>query len=778
RIDPFPLGERDTPDRLLIPEKLYGREREVEALLAAFDRVVTSGGTELVLVSGYSGIGKSSVVSELHRALVPLRGLFVAGKFEQYKRDIPYSTLAQAFQSLVRIVLTKNDGELATWRAAFRDALGLNGRMIADLVPSLTLVVGEQPPVAELEPQQAKARFQLTLRRFLSVFARSEHPLVLFLDDLQWLDSATLDLVEDLLAQADVGHLLLIGAYRDNEVDADHPLMRKLAAIRAAGTTVSEIKLGPLQQERVTQLIADALHTTAHEAAPLGELVHAKTTGNPFFVIQFLDAIAEERLLGYDHERGRWSWDVAQIHAKGYADNVADLMVAKLARLPQRTQNALQQLACLGAAADTSTLAIALESEEDEVHAGLWDAVRAELIERLPHAYRFTHDRVREAAYSLAPEEDRPATHLRIGRLMVADIPPESRDEAIFDIVNQLNAGAKLIVCQDERDQLAELNLIAGQRAKASAAYASALNYLTVATGLLGEDAWLRRHWLAFRLETTRAECELIVGALAESERRLASLAERAENALERAAVVCLRLDLYTTLGRPGQAIEAGLEYLRLLGRNWSPHPTAAETQIAFDHARALLDQHTMDELINLPLMSDPTALATLSVLIKLAAPASWTDENLEALVMCEAAALSLERGVSDEACVALGYFGFINVRFGDFDVGCRLAQLASDLVERRGLAGFAARTFFNYGVVLGWTRSFRSARDAMQRTIDMANEAGDLTFVGYAPAFLVALLLLAGEPLGDVQSRAEECVAFASRVGFSMVVEVASTQL
>ena len=253
----FPLGEHDAPDRLLIPEKLYGRAREVDTLLASFDRVVKSGAPELVLVSGYSGIGKSSVVNELHKVLVPPRGLFASGKFDQYKRDIPYSTLAQAFQSLVRPLLGKSEAELASWRHALLEALGPNGRLMVDLVPELKLIIGEQPPVPELPPQQAQGRFQLVFRRFIGVFARPEHPLALFLDDLQWLDAATLDLLEDLLTRPDVQHLMLIGAYRDNEVDSAHPLMRKLEAIRKAGARVQEIILAPLAREDLGQLIAD-----------------------------------------------------------------------------------------------------------------------------------------------------------------------------------------------------------------------------------------------------------------------------------------------------------------------------------------------------------------------------------------------------------------------------------------------------------------------------------------------------------------------------------------
>jgi serine/threonine protein kinase len=336
RIDDFSLGERDTPDRLLIPEKLYGRQREVDALLASFDRIVNGGSPELVLVSGYSGIGKSSVVNELQPVLVPPRGLFASGKFDQYKRDIPYATLIQALQSLIQPLLGKSEEDLAPWRDTLRQTLGPNAGLMVDLIPELKLLIGEPPPVPELPPQDTQRRFQRVLRQFIGVFARPEHPLALFLDDLQWLDAATLDLLEHLVTRSDLHNLLLIGAYRDNEVTAAHPLMRKLEAIRKTGALVQQIVLAPLARHDLAELIIDCFRRGAEGAAALAELIHHKTAGNPFFVIQFISSLVDEGLLTFDYDEGDWSWDVNNIRAKGHTDNVVDLMVDKLTRLPSK----------------------------------------------------------------------------------------------------------------------------------------------------------------------------------------------------------------------------------------------------------------------------------------------------------------------------------------------------------------------------------------------------------------------------------------------------------
>jgi predicted ATPase len=510
RIEPFSLGEKDASERLLIPERLYGREREVDTLVAAFDRVVARGTPELILVSGFSGIGKSSVVSELHRVLVPPRGLFAAGKFDQHAQDIPYATLSQAFQSLVRHVLSKSDTEVRRWRDALGEALGTNGQLIVNLIPEIELLIGKQTPVPDLAPKDAQHRFQLVFRRFLGVFARPEHPLALFLDDLQWLDAATLALLEDLVTRPEVGSLLLVGAYRDNEVSAAHPLMRTLTAIRKAGAPVHDIVLAPLSLAEVGRLVADTLHCGAERGMPLARLVHEKTSGNPFFAIQFLMTLGEEKLLSYDARRGGWTWDVSRIRGKGYTDNVVELMVGKLNRLSDDTRAALKVLACLGNATELATLKMVHGQSEQALESGLWEGVRAGLIFHQDGAYKFLHDRIQQAAYSLIPEGNRAATHLGIGRALLASMTPDDLEQHLFDLANQLNRGSALLADRNERAQVASLNLRAGRRAKASAAHASAGVYLAAGMTLLDEEDWSGQYELQFGLWLERAECEFL----------------------------------------------------------------------------------------------------------------------------------------------------------------------------------------------------------------------------------------------------------------------------
>src|SRR5580658_2095012 len=779
-IDEFPLGEQDFPDRLMIPEKLYGREREVDALLAAFDRVVTQGRPELVLVSGYSGVGKSSVVNELHKVLVPPRGLFASGKFDQYKRDIPYATLAQAFEMLVRQILVTSEAEVHQWRDTLEEALGPNGQLIIKLVPEMEFLIGKQPPAPDLPPQDAQRRFQLVFRRFLSVFARSEHPLALFLDDLQWLDAATLDFIEDLLSQSDVTHLMLIGAYRDNEVDSSHPLIRKLEAIRKAGATVQEIVLAPLVREDLEHLIADAIHCEPDTASPLARLIHDKTAGNPFFAIQFIASLAEEGLLVFDHGEGRWSWEVNRIRAKGYTENVAHLMVEKLSRLPAEIQDALKLLACLGNSTEFTTLRMVFQESEEDIQSQLWEAIRAGLVFRSEDSYTFAHDRVHEAAYSLITGQSRAETHSRIGWLLAERTPSEKLEESVFEIVNQLNRGSDLITSRAERERLAELNLMAGRRAKLSTAYASALKYFTFGRELLTDDAWQHNSDLIFSIECLLAECELLTGNLVRADDRLSKLAQRAKGSHEMAVVTRLRLTAYTASDRSDHGVELCLEYLRRDGSIWPLHPTTDEVRHEYDRVWALVGGREIEEFIDLPLMTNPEVLDVLEVLTEVLTPAVFFDERLSSFLLCRMVSISLEHGNTAAACFAYVWFAVIaRSHFGNYKDAFRFGRLGYDLVEKRGLTTYQARTYMSFGnLVLPSVRHAMEGRELVRRAFEAAYQNGDVTFGAYSLEQLTTNLLAAGDPLAEVQREAESGLAFAQKAQFGLVVDLISGQV
>ena len=779
-IDELPLGEHDVSDRFVIPEKLYGRAREIDALAVAFDRVVQSGTPELVLVSGYAGIGKSSVVNELHKALFLSRGFFALGNFDQYQRDIPCATVAQAFKSIVASLLGKTEADLQSWRDAFCEALGSSGRLIVDLIPELKLIVGEQPPVPELPAHDAQRRFQLVLRRFVGVFARREHPLVLFLDDLQWLDAATIDLLADLLNQETVHHLLLIGAYRDNEVDANHPLMRKLKSIRGGDAKVHEIVIGPLDRCDLERLIVETVHCPPDQAGPLAQLLDEKTGGNPFFVIQFLTNLAHEELLTFDRSTARWTWDITRIQERAFTDNIVELMLGKLARLTVAAQNAMTHLACLGHSATIETLSMVLGIPNAEITIVLAEPIHTGLLVRSQDGFAFLHDRVKEAAYARLPPSDRAAAHLRIGRLLTKNTPANKIDESIFDIVNHLNRGAALITSTEERDRVAELNLVAGKRAQAAAAFAWARIYFEAGSSILSEGAWEQRYPLAFELELHRGETEFLAGDSQSAETRLASLALRAGNPADRAAVACQRIDLTMTLGRSDRAVEIGLEYFHSIGIHWSAHPTDEEVREEYEEIRRRLANRPIEELIDLAPMTDPEWGAVMAVLTKILPPALFTDQNLQCLVVCRMTNISLAHGNSDGSC--LGYVwlgGIMGPRFGDYRQGFRFGKLSIDLVEQRGLKRFMARVYLGFGsLVTSWTKPLRTAIPAMRRALEAAQETGDLAYATFAYYDILGQLLAGGAPLDEVQREADGALGFVTRLRFGLLVDSITGQL
>ncbi|MHC2462442.1 trifunctional serine/threonine-protein kinase/ATP-binding protein/sensor histidine kinase [Bradyrhizobium embrapense] len=779
-IDGFRPGESDGVDRLLIPERLYGRQPDVSALVDAFERVAQGGSTEMITVSGGPGVGKSSAVNELHRTIAARRGSFAHVKFDQYKRDIPYGALAQALQGLIQNVLGENDDELRRWRTRLSEALGQNAQSIIGLVPQLELIVGEQQQASELSPADARLRFQASVARFIGVFSQAEHPLVIFFDDLHWGDPATLDLIRHLSTRTELGHLLLVGAYRDNEVGSGHPLRATLAEIGESKIPTRHLSLANLVLGDLTELVAGALRCRPDRARPLAQLVHAKTGGNPFFAIQFLNSLEHEGLLAFEADKAGWTWDVGQIAKKRFTDNVVDLMVARLSRLPGRVQKALKHLACTGNGAHIDTLSTLYGETREVLESALWEALRLELVSVNADRYSFVHDRFQEAAYSLIPEAERAQQHLRTARVLAQAFSAQEADERIFDLVEQYNRSVHLTGSPSEREEIARFNLKAGARAKASTAYAAALQYFAAGSAALPVEPEHRNLRLHFDLELSRAECEFMTGDHEAAESRLERLATAAQSTIDRAAVTRLQMTLYTTVDRVDRAIAVGLEYLLPTGIEWSAHPSDEEVDVDLSSMWRLLGERTIEEMIDLPLLHDAELLATIDVLTDFLAPASFTDNNLFYLSVIRMTNLSLINGNCDASACAYTLLGIVlGLRHDDYEAALRFGQLGCDLVDKRGLDRFKSKvsTFFG-ALVLPWARPYSSGRPVLRRAIEEANASGDLTYAAYSVRSLVANLMASGVPLPEVEWELENALSSMRGARFGLAIDSLVAQL
>ncbi|WP_375504868.1 AAA family ATPase [uncultured Nostoc sp.] len=599
QIDEFCLATQDICDRFVISEKLYGREEEITQLLNTFERV-SQGSIEIILVSGYSGIGKSALVNEVHKPILRQRGYFIKGKFDQLQRDIPYAAIALAFQNLIRQLLTESEAALQTWKLELLAALNPNAQVIIDVIPELEQIIGKQQPVEQLGATEAQNRFNLFFQRFVGVFSKKEHPLVLFLDDLQWADLASLKLIELLITDSNSQYLLIIGAYRDNEVDATHPLIQTLEQIKKEGARINNISLQPLEIEYINQLISDTLNCSTEKSKSLGELVTNKTQGNPFLLTQLLQYLYKENLLSFDYQKNDWQWNIKEIERVGITDNVVELIISKISKLNEKTQKLLQLAACIGNQFNLEVLSLvnkksqittarelqpALEEglilplSNDYKIALLWnqqesskdtseisDIFIPKILEYIP--YKFLHDRVQQAAYALISEEEKKAIHLQIGRLLLKNTQINELEENIFEIVNQLNEGYELIVKQSERDNLAKLNLQAGKKAKASTAYQVALNYLEIGLKMLTQNSWDYQYELTLEIYIQTIECLYLNTNFNRVEKLSEIVLQKVKHIIHKVKVYQIIILCYYAKFQPNKAIKVAIIALAELGIN------------------------------------------------------------------------------------------------------------------------------------------------------------------------------------------------------------------
>ena len=779
QIHAFPLAQADVPDTVQIPRKLYGRDTELQVLLQAFERVLVAGQPEVVTLTGCSGSGKSSLVHEAREPIQRQAGYFIAGKFDQYQGEIPYATLTQAFRDLIKELLAAGEAQLAQWRQDIQAAIGADGQILIEVLPEIQLIIGPQPEVPALPPTEQRHRFRALFQRFIMAFCRRKHPLTLFLDDAQWIDSASLELIGSITTHPDTRHLLLLLAYRENELSLQHPLLNKVAAIGGMGLRVTKLLLEPLSLLDFTQLVADTLQADSSRCEPLVQLIFRRTQGNPFFFIQFLRSLYQEGLLRWQPQGHSWTWRLHEIEAKDFADNAVDLMIGNLQRLAPETQRILQFAACLGNRFEWHTLALASGHSQLELQTHLAKAAQEGLIARSADGGKFLHNRIQQAAYALIPKTERSAIHLRIGRGLAAYALPEWIDNKLFEIVNQLNRGTDLVQTPEERLHIVLLNVRAGRRAKQSAAYNAALNYFATAEGLLDETRWQYHHQEAFELRLLRAQCEYSTADLESAEQHLTALAPHARNLIQQAAITCSRLELYTTTNRIDRAAQVTLDYLRGIGIQWCLQPSDEEVEAEYARLWQRLAGRSLDDLIDLPRVGDPQWEATLRVMGTALPPAVFTNHNLWCLMVIRFVDMSIEHGNSEAS--PFGYVSFARIlgsRFGDYHRACRLGELACALTERQGLNHFSARVYVSHAAcVSAWSKHIREVRALVRRALDAAARLGDLTFMGHSHCNIVSSLLANGDPLSEAQTEAEGALAFAQKARVALSIHILTAQ-
>ncbi|BAY28182.1 serine/threonine protein kinase with two-component sensor domain [Nostoc carneum NIES-2107] len=753
-IQSFEIASRDVCDRFIIPDKLYGRETEVETLLAAFDRV-SQGTTEMMLVAGFSGIGKTAVVNEVHKPIVRQRGYFIKGKFDQFNRNIPFSAFVQAFRDLMGQLLTENDAQIQEYKRHILAAVGENGQVIIEVIPELERIIGQQPPAIELSGNAAQNRFNLLFQKFVRVLATKEHPLVIFLDDLQWADSASLNLMQLLMNESANEYLLLIGAYRDNEVSAAHPLMLTLAEIIKFQGTINTVTLAPLNDFSLNLLVADTLKCSPIIAQTLTQLVYHKTQGNPFFSTQFLKSLYEDGLITFDWEGSNWQCDISAVKALAISDNVVEFMAVQLQKLPQATQNILQIAACIGNEFDLKTLALVCQESIVETATCLWSALQSGLI--LPQTeiykffvgtenqdvnqengeifvYKFLHDRVQQAAYSLIPEDQKQTTHVKIGRLLWESTPEAELEEQVFAIANQLNIGIEQFREPQERHQLSRLNFIAGKKAKASTAYNAALAYLKISIDLLPTNPWQSDYDFTLSLYNEATEASYLSGELDLMENLAQEVLQQAKAIIDTAKVYEVKIESSTNQSQFLAAIDTAMQFLRPIGIEFPEEPTDEDFFLGLQEIQALLCDKTVTELADLPEMQQPELRAALRVLVKVDIPAYLAKPQLHRLLVLKKVPLSIKYGNSSaSAFVYSGYGLMLSGQSNSIPQGYEFGQLALQLLSKFSNHEYEARVLVVVnGFITHWKEPLTATLKPLLQAYARGLEIGDLAFACY----------------------------------------------
>ena len=765
-LEVFPLGSQDTTGQLRFREKLYGRETEISALKSALANVIALRLPEVVLVAGYSGIGKSSVVNELHRELVPPRGVFVSGKFDQYQKGIPYSSLAQASQALVRQLLGKNETEITRWREEFEEAIGSNGQLILNLVPELELITGPQPRVQDLSGPESQSRFNRVFKAFLGLFAKAEQPLVLFLDDLQWLDLGTLEIFEYLATQPDLSHVLLIGAFRHNEVGPEHPLSPRLTKIREANPALTQINLEGLEASALSEMIADAMQAAQADIEPLVRMVLHKTGGSPFVTTQLVSALADEKLLRFQSDAGTWAWDSERIKTKQVGGNVVDLVIERLGRLQPQSLAVLADVACLGSNIDVGLLGRISGLSKHQLDTLLDGALELDLLYRVDDAYVFAHDRVQEAVYAMLSEDERRDKHTHLASRMFEVLDTPELDGQLFELAGHLRKGGPREEIGSER-AAAEVFLRASRKARASAAFGEATAFASEARMRLGDRSWSSDYQFSFDAALQHAECSFLGGQMEAADQIMSEMLPLARTRAHKAAIYRLRLELLVVQSANEEAVECLIEAMQIFGEDLRAHPTWDQVKEEYDRFHEKLNGRELSALLDLDEMNDPDLLGLMSLLAEALSPAFYTDYNLMVFLTIRMGRLNLEHGKS----ILLGYTWLGCVyghAFGRWEEGYRFGKQTLDSVVTEPFTLLTARVYHMTGMLSAWTQPLPLSVDLYRTAYSLGVPAGDHYFSCYASAHIVLTALQAGTNLQSIHEEAKEFLAFAKSIGFS----------
>ena len=766
KIEKFELAKNKTKNQFFISEKLYGREQEVKILLAAFERIScrchreqNSGQSklELMLIAGFSGIGKSALVNEIHKPIVEKKGYFISGKFDQYQRDIPFSAWINALRDLIKQILSEPENKVQVITAKLQRALGEEGQVLVDVIPELELLIGQQSPVTELSFSASQNRFNLLFQKFISVFAQVEHPLVIFLDDLQWSDLGSLQLIQLLTEVSESCHLLLIGSYRDNEVSSSHPLMGVIDNIKKLGVAVNQITLQPFSQSALNQLVADSLNCPLEKALPLTEQVEYKTQGNPFFTAQFLKSLQAEGLIFYNFKHNQWQYKLNPIKVLAQNQDIIELIASQLKKLPQETQEILQLAACIGHQFDLATLSLIWEKTWPETASALWCSLQEGFIlpedksykfyqqgcdERFPltiqelnnPSYHFLHDRVQQAAYSLIPEDQKASTHVTIGRILLQNLSLEKQEEKIFDIVNHLNYGIELITQPEQREELARLNLQAGKKAKASIAYQTSSYYLDLGINLLDSLCWKTQYNLALSLYEEAAEANYLSGEFEPMSLLIDTVLENSHNILDKIKVYEIKIQAEIAKGKTRSALRTALSVLEILGISLPEYPCKSEIYEYIKATQMALTGREILDLYNLPLLQDELQLARIKILSTLFSIAFVSQPNLLPIVVCEPVRLYLEAGISENSSFSFATYGLILCSLEqNIEAGYEFGRLACNLLDKFKTKNNKAKVInVVYCTIEHYKNKIRNTLEPLIQGYQVGLETGDLEYGSY----------------------------------------------